>query len=232
MPEQQNPPTVPDELYELMRCAPSTRRFTDQPVPREVIERVLDNARFAPSGGNRQGWRVIVVTDPGTRRRLRELYAEPWRAYTEATGARKLLDAPDPETSANVRPGRLRMLRGADEYAHTFDQVPVHLVICVELAALAIVDRKLERPSIVGGASIYPFVQNILLGLRAEGLGAAFTTLLAPAEEQVRELLGMPDGVVLAGHIATGYRADPWPTKLSREPVAHFAFAESYGEPF
>ncbi len=54
---------LPDELYELMRCAPSTRHFTDQPVPREVLERVLDNARFAPSGGNRQGWRVIVVTD-------------------------------------------------------------------------------------------------------------------------------------------------------------------------
>ena len=49
-----------------MRCAPSTRRFTDEPVPDEVLERVFDNARFAPSGGNRQGWRVIVVTDPQT----------------------------------------------------------------------------------------------------------------------------------------------------------------------
>ncbi len=74
------------------------------------------------------------------------------------------------------------MLRGADEYAHRFDEVPVHLVVCVELAALAITDAALDRPSIVGGASIYPFVQNILLGLRHEGLGAAFTTLLVPAE--------------------------------------------------
>jgi nitroreductase len=86
------------------------------------------------------------------------------------------------------------MLQGADEFAHSFDQVPVHLVICVELSALAIVDSSLERPSIVGGASIYPFVQNILLGLRAEGLGAAFTTLLTPAEEEVRTLLALPDG--------------------------------------
>ena len=109
------------------------------------------------------------------------------------------------------------MLRGADEYAHTFDQVPVHLVVGVELDALAITDAELDRPSIVGGASIYPFVQNILLGLRREGLGAAFTTLLVPAEAEVKELLGIPDGVAMAGHIAVGHRADPWPQKLSRQ---------------
>ena len=72
-----------------MRCAPSTRRFTDEPVPREVLERVLDNARFAPSGGNRQGWRVDRRHRPRTRaRRMRELYEQPWDAYTEQTGAR------------------------------------------------------------------------------------------------------------------------------------------------
>ena len=222
----------PDELYELMRCTPSTRRFTDQPVPGEVIERVLDSARFAPSGGNRQGWRVVVITDPDTRRRLRELYAGPWRAYTEQRGFRAIIDNPESEQAASVAPGRLRMLKSADEYARTFDQVPVHLLICVEIRALAIVDRTLNRPSIVGGASIYPFVQNILLGLRAEGLGAAFTTLLAPAEEEVRELIGMPEGVALAGHIGTGHRADPWPKQLSRHPVSEFAFAERYGEPW
>ncbi|MBV9309771.1 MAG: nitroreductase family protein, partial [Solirubrobacterales bacterium] len=118
----------------------------------------------------------------------------------------------------------------ADEYAHTFDRAPVHLVICVQLDALAVVDSELDRPSIVGGASIYPFVQNILLGLRAEGLGAAFTTLLAPAEGEVRELLGMPDGVALAGHISVGYRADPWPKRLWRNPVGEFAFAERWGD--
>ena len=217
---------MPDELYAVMRCAPSTRRFTDEPVEHEVIEAVLDNARFAPSGGNRQGWRVIVVTDPDTRRRLRELYEEPWRAYTERTGARALLESGD---ASNVPAGRLRMLELADEYSRTFDRAPVHLVICVQIEALAIVDAKLERPSIVGGASVYPFVQNILLGLRAEGLGAAFTTLLTPAEPEMRELLGIPDGVAVAGHIAFGHRADPWPKKLSRNPVSEFAYAERYG---
>lgn len=216
------------DLYEVMRCAPSTRYFTDEPVPKEVLVRVFENARFAPSGGNRQGWRVIVVTDRDTRRRLRELYEPPWVEYTKAMGVREMLDRSEPPEG--VPAGRFRMLKGADEFARTFDQVPVHIVPCVALDALAITDESLDRPSIVGGASIYPFVQNILLGLRSEGLGAAFTTLLAPAEPQVRELLNIPDGIALAGHISTGYRADPWPAKLSRKPVSEFAFGERYGD--
>ncbi len=210
-----------------MRCAPSTRHFSDEPVPREALHRVLDNARFAPSGGNRQGWRVIVVTDQAKRTRLRELYEEPWRAYTEANGSRAILDNPD--AASGLSPGRLRMLRGADEFAHTFDRVPVHLVICVLINALAIVDLELPRPSIVGGASVYPFVQNILLGLRGEGLGAAFTTLLTPSEAEVKALLGIPEKVALAGHISVGHRADPWPRRLSRNPVEDFAYGEAYG---
>ncbi len=212
-----------------MRCAPSTRRFTEDAVSPEVLERVLENARFAPSGGNRQGWRVVVVTDRETRRRLRELYQEPWDAYMVKTGGRAALDAGE---ASGLPAGRLRMLEGADLYARTFDAVPVHLVIGVELDALAITDAGLDRPSIVGGASVYPFVHNILLGLRHEGLGASFTTLLVPAEAEVKALLGIPDGVAMAGHIAVGHRADPWPQKLSRRPVGEFAFAERYGEPF
>jgi nitroreductase len=218
---------VSDELYDVMRCAPSTRSFTADPVPHDVLERVLDNARFAPSGGNRQGWRVVVVTDADIRRRLRDLYQEPWDAYMIRTGGRAALDAGE---DSGLPAGRLRMLRGADEYARTFHEVPVHLVVCVSIEDLAITDSELDRPSIVGGASVYPFVQNIVLGLRHEGLGAAFTTLLVPAEEQVRALLGIPDGVVLAGHMAVGYRADPWPKQLSRKAVPEFTFGDRYGE--
>jgi hypothetical protein len=59
----------------------------------------------------------------------------------------------------------------------------------------------------------------------------AFTTLLTPAEDQVRELLGIPEGIALAGHISTGHRADPWPVRLNRNHVADFAFGERWGEP-
>ena len=219
--------TEGSSLYEVMRCAPSTRNFTGEPVAREVLERVLDNARYAPSGGNRQGWRVIVITDRDIRRRLRELYEEPWDAYMVKTGARAALDAGE---ASGLPRGRLRMLQGADDYARRFDEVPVHLLPCVDVNALAITDEALDRPSIVGGASIYPFVQNILLGLRHEGLGAAFTTLLVPAEPQIRELLAIPDEMLIAGHISVGHRADAWPRQLSRKPVSEFAYGERYGE--
>ncbi len=213
------------DLYAAMRCAPSTRAFSAEPVAAELIERVLESARFAPSGGNRQGWRVIVVGDPDRRRRLRELYVPHWDRYMEATGMTAALA--DAEA---LPPGRRRMLEGADRYAATFDRAPVHLVVCVEVAALAILDLGLDRASIVGGASVYPFVQNVLLGLRAEGLGASFTTMLAPAEPELRELLAIPEDVIFAGHISVGHRADPWPARLRREPVERFAFAERYGE--
>ena len=215
------------DLYEVMKSAPSTRRFSAGPVPADVLHRVLEAARFAPSGGNRQGWRVIVIQDPATRVRLRELYVPHWNAYMEATGGRAILDAGE---ASGLPAWRLRMLAQADEFAQRFEQPPVHLLICVALEALAVTDARLDRQSIVGGASVYPFVQNILLSLRAEGLGAAFTTLLVPAEPELRELLAIPDGIAVAGDIAVGWRADPWPQKLSRQPVDSFAFGERFGE--
>jgi nitroreductase len=214
------------ELYEAMRCAPATRRFRPDPVAREVLLRVLDAARFAPSGGNRQGWRLIAVEDAQTRRALRDLYWPHWRAYLELTGAARMLANPDEHD-----PARVRMLRLADEFADTLHEVPLHLVVCVRISDLAITDAELDRPSIVGGASVYPFVQNILLGLRAEGLGASLTTLLIPAEPEVKRLLSIPEEIAVAAYLAVGHRADPWPTALTRRPLADFAFAERYGEP-
>jgi nitroreductase len=220
---------LPEDFYELMRCVPSTRHFTDDPVPRELLERVFESARFAPSGGNRQPWRLIVVTDLQLRRQMRELYEQPWDDYMVKTGGRAALDAGE---AGGLPAGRLRMLRGADEFAHRFGEVPVHLVVCAQLELLAITDAELDRPSIVGGASVYPFVHNVLLGLRHEGLGAAFTTLLVPAEPQLRELLAIPEGFAVAGHISVGYRDGDWPRKLTRNPVSEFVFGERFGEPW
>jgi nitroreductase len=214
------------DLYETMRCAPTTRRFKPDPVPTEMLVRALDHARFAPSGGNRQGWRVIVVRDAQNRVALRDLYLPYWRAYIgHADVARAAAEI------ASSDPARARMMERANEYAENLHEVPVHLVVGVRLGDLAVTDAQLPRQSIVGGASIYPFVQNLLLGLRAEGLGAAMTTLLVPAEAEVKRLLEIPDDVALAAHIGVGYRAGPWPGRLSRRPVEEFAFSERYGEP-
>jgi nitroreductase len=214
------------ELLEAMRCAPTSRRFKPDRVPRELLVRALDSARFAPSGGNRQGWRVVVVEEPERRTALRDLYLPRWRAYMEQTGAARLLVDPEQADSR-----RARMVRLADEYAERLDEVPVHLVVGVRLEDLAVTDAELPRQSIVGGASIYPFVQNLLLALRGEGLATAMTTLLVPAEADVRRLLEIPEEIALAAHIGVGYRTDPWPGRLSRRPVQEFAFSERFGEP-
>jgi nitroreductase len=215
------------ELFEVMRGAPATRRFRPDPVEHDVLERVLEAARFAPSGGNRQGWRVIAVTDAETRRALRDLYQPHWRAYFDHTGASEILANPGEHDAAQVR-----MLRRSDEFADRLHEVPLHLVVCVRIADMLITDGELDRPSIVGGASIYPFVQNVLLALRAEGLGATLTTLLIPAEPAVKRLLGIPAELAVAAFIAAGHRADPWPSALRRRPVSDFAYAERYGQPF
>lgn len=214
------------DLYEAMRCAPTTRRFTEEPVAGETLARALDAARFAPSGGNRQGWRVVVVRDPARRAALADLYLPPWRAYMEQTGMAQVLANPD-----DFEPAVLRRTRQANDYAESLAQVPVHLVLGVRLGDLAVTDAQLPRQSIVGGASIYPFAQNLLLALRAEGLAAAMTTLLVPAEAEVKQLLEIPEDVALAAHVGVGHRADPWPKRLTRKPVEEFAFAEHFGAP-
>ncbi len=213
------------DVFQAMRGAPTSRRFKPDPVPREALVRVLDSARFAPSGGNRQGWRVVVVEDAARRTALRDLYLPNWRAYLELTGGARVLESPE-----GFDPASVRAVQRADEYANGLDRVPLHLVVGVRLGDLAVTDAQLPRQSIVGGASIYPFVQNLLLGLRAEGLGAALTTLLVPAEAEVKRLLEIPDEIAIAAHIGVGYRADPWPARLARRPVEEFAFAERYGE--
>jgi nitroreductase len=214
------------DLFQAMRCAPTSRRFRSDPVPQEALLRVLDSARFAPSGGNRQGWRVIVVSDADRRTAIRDLYLPRWRAYLEQTGGAQMLRSP-----GDFDEKRVRMVRRADEYAEHLDEVPVHLVVGVRIEDLVVTDSQLPRQSIVGGASVYPFVQNVLLALRAQGLGAALTTLLVPAEAAVKSLLEIPEDVALAAHIGVGYRADPWPKQLSRKPVQEFAFSERWGIP-
>jgi nitroreductase len=214
------------DLYEAMRCAPTSRRFTGEDVSPAALERALENARFAPSGGNRQGWRVVVVRDAELRKALAELYLPRWRAYTEQTGAAAILREPEGHDER-----RIRMIERADEYAEKLAELPVHLVIGVCMGDVLATDEGLGRTSIVGGASIYPFVQNLLLALRAEGLGAAMTTLLVPAEVEVRKLLGIPDDVALACHVGVGHRAEDWPGQLTRRPVGEFAFADRYGVP-
>ena len=208
-----------------MRTAGTTRRFLPDPVPDAVLHRVLDNARFAPNGGNRQGWHVIVVTDPATRRSLHDLYQPPWQAYLTERYGLAAGTPPGPDVPL--------ALRRTMEFAERLYEIPVHLLVTVDLRALAVTDRNLPRQSIVGGGSVYPFIHNLLLGLRQEGLGAALTTLIIPAEPAVKKLLAIPPEHALAALIAIGHPADPLPTRLRRMSVEEFTTRDKFdGQPF
>jgi len=220
------------ELYEAMRTNPSCRYFTDDPVEPETIRRVFDNARFASSGGNRQGWRVVVVRDGDLKAKLAELHSRQWDSYLEHA-RQGVVGYNDDAKLARMESGDLTQQRldRTDDFAKALVDVPILLVFCIELATLAITDKALDRPSIIGGGSIYPFLQNVLLGCRNEGLGTALTTLLAAEEPDVVELLNIPDGFAVAALVPVGWPvAEKQYTKLSRQPVDWFAFGDRWGE--
>ena len=217
------------ELREVMRTTPATREFTDEPVPDEVLHDILDVARFAPSGGNRQGWQVIVLQDPELRAKVRDLYVLSWREYMAYVNRGLVAFAPG---TPPVDLEEARNTPAPMPFADHLDEVPVLLLLVVELGALAVLDRGLERQSIVGGGSVYPFGHNILLAARDVGLGGVMTTALCRQEPAVKELLGIPDTHALAAMIALGHPVKQV-TKLRRAPVEDFTTVDRFdGRPF
>lgn len=230
-------PSIDDrgvELYDAMRTTPATRTFTDEPVDDAVLYRMLDHARFAPSGGNRQGWRVLVLRDPDIRRRVRELYQLSWREYTAHVREGLVPFAPRDEgrwTGPAVDLAAARDTPAPNELADHLEKVPVLLLLVVDLSVLACVDNGLHRQSIAGGGSVYPFGHNLLLAARNEGLGGVLTSVLARQEPAVRELLGIPTGHALSGLLAIGH-PDRTITRLTRRPVEEFAVLDRFdGQP-
>ena len=213
-----------DDVTTALRTTGSVREFRPEPVPDEIVLRILDTARFAGSGGNRQGWRVIVVHDRAIRRGLRDLYRPVWAEYVD--GYRRGLVPYSPTWTPPVEPPA----PAANDFADRLDEAPVLLLVFAELGALAMTDRLLDRPAIVGGASVYPFVQNLLLAARAEGLGGVLTTLLSRVEPDVAELVGMPDTHALAALVALGHPRHQ-PTRLSRRPVETFTTIDRFDGP-
>jgi nitroreductase len=221
------------DLVDTLRSTGAVRDFEPDPVADEVLARILDTARFAPSGGNRQGWRVIVVKDQATRAALRDIYVSGWYEYL-ALGAAGLVPwAPltdrDAETAALARaPEFAEAGRAHPGFAEQLDRLPALLLVLADLAALATVDRDLPRYTLVGGASIYPFVWSVLLAARTEGLGGVMTTMVVRREPEVRALFGIPDTVAVAGLIALG-RPVSAPRRLRRGRVDEFTWVDRYG---
>jgi nitroreductase len=223
------------DLREVMRTTPATREFTDEPVSDEVLHAVLDVARFAPSGGNRQGWQVIVLKDPEVRRQIRDLYVLSWREYMAHVHAGLVAFAPIDGgrwTGPAVDLDEARATPSPMPFADHLDEVPVLLLLVVELGALAVLDNGLDRQSIVGGGSVYPFGHNILLAARDVGLGGVMTTALARQEPAVKALLDIPDTHAIAALLALGHPKKVV-TKLRRAEVEEFTTVDRFdGPPF
>ena len=221
------------ELSEAMRTCAAVREFTDEPVSDAEVARILDVARFAPSGGNRQGWRLIYVTDPALRRSLRDLYLPVWYEYLAMMSVGLVPWAPITDRSAEQRAATgapaiaEAAAAGPGGFAEHLDVVPVLIVVLADLRALAATDRDLDRYTIVGGASVYPFVWNVLLAARDAGLGGVITTMLTRREPEVRQLLGVPDEFAVAAAIALGHPAHQ-PTKLRRAEVTMFTTRDRF----
>jgi nitroreductase len=220
------------ELYDVMRTTFACREWTDDPVSDETLHRVLDNARFAPNGGNRQGQHVIVVRDKDIRRQLVPLVKQVTDIYVAQTAAG---EAPwNSIVPTSVDEAAIRAQDGPVQFPGVNEMVdaPVVLVVTVDLAVIASFDKYLDRVGVISGASIYPLVWNILMAARNEGLGGVLTTYLADQEPAVQQVLGIPETHAVAAMLPIGVPVKQL-TKLRRKPVEEFVTIDSYdGEPF
>ncbi|WGL50859.1 nitroreductase family protein [Nocardioides sp. BP30] len=213
------------ELAEVIRTTAAIREFTDDPLPDDVLARILDLARFAPSGGNRQGVRIVAVREGTTRERLVDLTAPGVRRYM---AQRKAGEGPwNPLTPPGPSAEEIAATAVPDSFVEPLRQAPVVLVVLVDQGVLASTDQHLDRVGLVGGASVYPLVWNILLAARAEGYGGVITTMAAAQEPAVLELLGAPPQYAVAAVVPLG-RPVHQPTRLTRRAVADFVTRERF----
>lgn len=213
------------KLNEAMRTTFAARDYTGEPLPDDVLYHILDNARFAPSGGNRQGNRVIIVKNKKTRAALARLAEpaakqylaqvnageSPWNTVTPSkVTARQIADTPVP--AMLVEP---------------YIKSAVVLVFVVDLNAVASLDKNLDRIGIISGASVYPFVWNVLLGARQAGFGGTITTLPTAQEPAVQKLLNIPEHYAVCAVVPLGKPVKQL-TRLKRRTVEEIATRERF----
>lgn len=215
-----------DAIYEAMSTLRAVRRVKPDPIDEAVLQRVLQAAAWAPSGGNVQPWRVMLVLDEQKRQALGDLYRPQWAKYS--VGARKNLARLEGETLAKQE----RMLAAADHLGEHLGSAPAILVFCFNPNNMAITDSTLPRPSVVGGGSVYPAVQNAMLACRAENLGCTLTTLLCFVEDEVKQLLEIPQDWYTCAVMPIGYAVGKGHGPISRRPVSKLAYRDTWGNGF
>ena len=218
------------ELYDVMRTTFAARQFTGEPMPDSVLHEILENARFAPSGGNWQGNRVIVVRDAATRDQLAKL-AEPAakRYFAQSRAGESPWNAVVP---TKVTAEEIENAPAPAMLTEPFRAASVVLVFVVDLKRVAAMDQDLDRVGIISGGSIYPFVWNVLLAARQTGFGGTITTLAVAEETRVQALLNIPSEFAVCAVVPLGKPVKQL-TKLRRRAVEEIATRERFdGAPF
>jgi len=222
------PPPLPEraglDLFDAASTTRSVRRLRPDPIPQDTLKRVFTAATWAPSGANQQPWRILAVDDPDTKAGLATLYAGEWADYANASRER-IVGLPD-----DMKAGLERNLAAGDFLATNLAETPVIALFCFNPEQLHVTDLELDRPSVVGGASLYPAVQNLLLACRAEGLGCVLTTLLCAREEEVRDLLSIPEPWGIHAMVPIGWPVGGGHGPLSRRPVEEAVYRNHFGQ--
>ncbi len=206
-------------LFEMIRTTRSIRRLKPDPVPDELIRQILEAGVCAPSGGNMQRWRFLVVSDQQVKESVAVYYRRAWHEYVGPT-----------YRSGEAAPGSdserfARMLDAAQYLADHLQEAPVWIVACLEGVGVHGV------PTYWSGSSIYPAVQNMLLAARALGLGATLTTLFLRHENEVAAALGLPDNAKCYALLPVGFplgRFGP----VRRVPLDEVVYRDRWGQPY
>lgn len=203
-------------LYEGLLTTRAIRRYRDEPVPDAVLRDILFAATRAPSGSNRQPFRFIVLTDGPKARQAKALIGGAARAIW---GGKAVADGYEQGSGARPDSPKARMAATMDQYVDNFESVPVLVLPCLV---------RYRPPTPTEGGSVYPACQNILLAARALGYGGVLTNFHAGAEPQLRELLEVPDGALIAATITLG-RPEGRHGPVRRRPLAELVYEETWG---
>ena len=207
------------EFRDVVRTTFAAREFTEEPIPDSVLHEILDVARFAPSGGNRQPWKVVVVKQDTSRERLAELIAPVMQRYlAQRMAGENPFNTVEP---SRVSDADVEKVPGPTAFVEALVAAPALLMVFADLRKIASFDARLGRVGVISGGSIYPFVWNILLAARDRGYGGTITTFAGASESEVQALFGMAPHMAVAAMIPLG-RPVKQLTKLSREGVASF----------
>ena len=203
-----------NDVFEIMSTTRSMRRLKPDPVPDDLIRKVLEAGLGAANGGNTQKWRFMVIKNPAIKQAVQVWYK---KAFDEIVGPRYAASAPPPGVTAP----KYQRQHGAVEYlTEHYHEAPVWIVTCLEDG---------PNPNRSAGASVYPAVQNMLLACRALGLGSTLTTRHLQFEKETESALGLPPGVHSYAILPIGWPMGKFgPT--GRGKMADFVYGDTYGE--